>query len=176
MIYCKLERTAVTLFVRDLFNAQAAACGADYEVALANPLEKIPTSSAKIPCNNLAPVGQDKWIGRGDLYGRNGVMVMGLTCCAALLFYDEGANLIGAGHAGGGVIEDYEMAEIKNVVEVDNVRYVVYATPTLKNTESDYGLYVKKLTELFATESICMIDGLRKMDTVIGDLYGNFTL
>lgn len=176
MIYCSLEnRGATALAVRDLFSNETADPSADFDTAIQNPLKEIPSTSAQVNLKKSASANQGVWLDAGQLSGHDGVTVPGLTVCAAVLFYDEDFHLIGAGHAGGGIIGDFELETINTAIRVSDVQYVVYATPSFQYNTDDYKTYVSNLTQLFDTSTICIVDGFGtvNMGMVIGDMMGN---
>lgn len=177
MIYCNLDsERAVTLSVQGLFSASCADPGADFYSARNNPLNVVPKSSATVS-QNFVSAGQDEWFGTGRLDGHESVLMAPITCCAAVLFYDEEMNLIGAGHAGGGVIDNNTLDTIKSTIDIANVCYIVYATPTFEYNTEEYAGYVAKLLDLCDTGRICIIDGFGKNGNMaMADMKGNLVL
>lgn len=175
MIYYKLGGTGSTpLSVNALFTGRTVVeLNQTFDAALSNSFTVPPCSAISV--NNPFDMGkQGTWAGRGDLENFDGARIWGLTCCAAVMFYEAinggQPELFTAYHAPGGYIEEGDISNI----DKDSVTYVVYATPIL-NTEKieKYKNSVEVLAGKFDTDKICLIDGFNRGE-VYTDKAGGF--
>lgn len=175
MIYYKLGGTGSTpLSVSALFTGRTAGdLNQTFDAALNNSFQVTPGSG--ISAKTFLDLGeQGTWARSDDLENYDGVRVWGLTCCAAVMFYEDinggQPELFTAYHAPGGYIEEGDISNI----DKDSVTYVVYATPIL-NTEKieKYKNSVEVLANKFGTDKICLIDGFNRGE-VFTDKAGGF--
>ena len=175
MIYYKLGGTGSTpLSVNALFTGRTVGeLNQTFDAALNNSF-LVPPGSA-ISAEKYFDMGeQGTWAGRSDLENFDGAHVWGLTCCAAVMFYEviNGGQpeLFLAYHAPAGHIEE---GDIRNI-DAGSVTYVVYATPTFhSDTIQGYKNSVGVLANKFGTDKICLIDGLDRGE-VFTDKAGGF--
>ena len=120
MIYCNLsnlsDHRSVTLSAPRLFAGSVTDASGGFADAMKHPIQNIPVTTAGSLGNNPAHANQGIWLGADDLAGKDSVLVPGLRSCAAVLFYDAGFVLIGAGHAAGGFINNEIMTQITNTI------------------------------------------------------------
>lgn len=180
MIYCNLsnlsDHRSVTLSAPRLFAGSVTDASGGFADAMKHPIQNIPVTTAGSLGNNPAHANQGIWLGADDLAGKDSVLVPGLRSCAAVLFYDAGFVLIGAGHAAGGFINNEIMTQITNTIPSGDVQYIVYATPTLMGeTTGSYADSLGELKKKWDTRRICFIDGFayHSMGMVIADMTGN---
>lgn len=173
MIYCNLRGytdpkkpdKGAQMTVSQLFSS-GPVCD-DVDSALAKPITNIPYCEA-VQVDNFLVVEEGFWF---PIFNQN-VSVGYLTCCAAVLIYDYGSNLIMAGHPAGGHIDEGTTIDI----DQGSIGFAIYATPDLKPKEPTFANYRKSIEWLAikcgGMNKVCFLDGFKYAGSVLANSEG----